>query len=89
MGRSAAALLVAGLLLLLGPASLSGGGGGAAPERHQYCVVGAGPAGLQLGFFLQQAQRGRGQHNGYGDEAGMVHFWQHDKYHRQRERGRG
>ena len=56
MGRSAAALLVAGLLLLLGPASL-GGGGGAAPERHQYCVVGAGPAGLQLGFFLQQAQR--------------------------------
>ena len=50
------ALLVAGLLLLLGPASL-GDGGGAAPERHQYCVVGAGPAGLQLGFFLQQAQR--------------------------------
>lgn len=35
----------------------SGSGSGDAAEQHQYCVIGAGPAGLQLGFFLQQAGR--------------------------------
>ncbi|XP_031575039.1 FAD-dependent oxidoreductase domain-containing protein 2-like [Actinia tenebrosa] len=26
-------------------------------EGHQYCVVGAGPGGLQIGYFLERAQR--------------------------------
>ncbi|XP_067089644.1 FAD-dependent oxidoreductase domain-containing protein 2 [Osmerus mordax] len=26
-------------------------------RRHDYCVLGAGPAGLQMGYFLQRAQR--------------------------------
>ena len=26
-------------------------------EHHSYCVIGAGPAGLQMGFFLHRAQR--------------------------------
>lgn len=25
--------------------------------HHQYCVVGAGPGGLQIAYFLQQAGR--------------------------------
>lgn len=25
--------------------------------RHQYCIVGAGPAGLQLGYFLKKDNR--------------------------------
>ena len=24
---------------------------------HQYCVIGAGPAGLQMGYFLKSAER--------------------------------
>lgn len=26
-------------------------------SHHDYCVVGAGPAGLQMGYFLHQAKR--------------------------------
>jgi len=26
-------------------------------EKHQYCIIGAGPAGIQLGHFLKHAQR--------------------------------
>jgi len=26
-------------------------------EHHEYCIVGAGPGGLQLGYFLQKAGR--------------------------------
>ena len=26
-------------------------------QFHEYCIIGAGPAGLQLGYFLQKAQR--------------------------------
>ena len=29
----------------------------AAAEHHRYCVIGAGPAGLQLGHFLHRAAR--------------------------------
>ncbi|XP_062589630.1 FAD-dependent oxidoreductase domain-containing protein 2-like [Saccostrea cucullata] len=29
----------------------------AAPVYHDYCVIGAGPAGLQIGYFLQRSQR--------------------------------
>ncbi|XP_061191212.1 FAD-dependent oxidoreductase domain-containing protein 2-like [Saccostrea echinata] len=29
----------------------------AAPTYHDYCVIGAGPAGLQIGYFLQRSQR--------------------------------
>ena len=53
MGQAAPLLSVAGLLLL-GPASL---GDGAGADSHDYCVVGAGPAGLQLGLQLQDAGR--------------------------------
>ena len=42
------------LLYVLGEAARAAN---AEAERHQYCVIGAGPAGLQLGFFLQNAQR--------------------------------
>ena len=27
------------------------------PRYHDYCVVGAGPAGLQMGYFLERANR--------------------------------
>jgi cation diffusion facilitator CzcD-associated flavoprotein CzcO len=27
------------------------------PENHDYCIIGAGPAGLQMAYFLQQAGR--------------------------------
>eukprot|EP00435_Cladocopium_sp_Y103_P009705 s77_g2.t1 len=26
-------------------------------EQHQYCIIGAGPAGVQLGHFLKHAHR--------------------------------
>ena len=29
----------------------------ASPEEHEYCVIGAGPAGLQIGYFLHKAHR--------------------------------
>lgn len=29
----------------------------ASPKEHEYCVIGAGPAGLQIGYFLHKAQR--------------------------------
>jgi len=29
----------------------------ASKMRHDYCVIGAGPAGLQMGFYLQKAGR--------------------------------
>lgn len=38
--------------LLLAPLACA-----AAAERHDYCIVGAGPGGLQLGHFLHQAGR--------------------------------
>lgn len=31
--------------------------GSASPIEHDYCVVGAGPAGLQIGYFLHKAHR--------------------------------
>lgn len=43
------------LLLLLTPPSFALT---SEPHRyHDYCIVGAGPAGLQLGFFLKRAGR--------------------------------
>ena len=30
---------------------------GSTVEQHQYCVIGAGPAGLQLGHYLHTAGR--------------------------------
>jgi hypothetical protein len=32
-------------------------GAGAADEHHKYCIVGAGPAGVQLGHYLHKAGR--------------------------------
>jgi NADPH-dependent glutamate synthase beta subunit-like oxidoreductase len=26
-------------------------------QFHEYCIIGAGPAGLQLAYFLQKAKR--------------------------------
>ena len=26
-------------------------------QFHEYCIIGAGPGGLQLGYFLQKAKR--------------------------------
>lgn len=31
--------------------------GSASPIEHDYCVIGAGPAGLQIGYFLHKAHR--------------------------------
>lgn len=31
--------------------------GSASPIEHDYCVIGAGPAGLQIGYFLRKAHR--------------------------------
>ena len=44
------------VLVLLVVFCLSAGKGVPA-ERHDYCVIGAGPGGLQLGYYLQQAGR--------------------------------
>jgi len=29
----------------------------ASAEHHKYCIVGAGPAGVQLGFYMQKYKR--------------------------------
>ena len=42
---------VAALMVAVGPGSL------AAEEKHKYCIVGAGPGGLQLGHFMLTAGR--------------------------------
>ena len=26
-------------------------------SKHQYCIIGAGPAGLQMGYFMKKARR--------------------------------
>ena len=52
--------LPAALLLLLFPLSAVIGVARAAidqPDRYDYCVLGAGPAGLQAGHFLAKANR--------------------------------
>lgn len=39
---------------------LAGSGSGSgrnASMSHEYCVLGAGPAGLQMGYFLSRSQR--------------------------------
>ena len=52
--RQALALaMVAALLSAAHPE----GGAGCTSSAHDYCIVGAGPAGIQLGHFLQQAHR--------------------------------
>ncbi|XP_058164732.1 FAD-dependent oxidoreductase domain-containing protein 2 isoform X2 [Dasypus novemcinctus] len=61
MGLSAAALLWGppGLLLTLAlhPALFLRPAKAPAPPSRDYCVVGAGPAGLQMAYFLQRAGR--------------------------------
>ena len=39
------------------PAPEAATGLGAEPSVHERCVIGAGPAGLQLGFFFEQQRR--------------------------------
>ena len=39
------------LFYLLGPQTHP------APRYHDYCVIGAGPAGLQMGYFFHRAGR--------------------------------
>ena len=48
------------LLLLSSLAAFSGalrGSASSSTRTHETCIIGAGPAGLQLGFFLSQAKR--------------------------------
>jgi len=44
-------IIVASIVLLIGPSSSRG------IEYHDYMVIGAGPAGLQMGYFLDRAGR--------------------------------
>lgn len=45
------------VLVLAGTGSGSGLHGRNNSVSHEYCVLGAGPAGLQMGYFLSRSQR--------------------------------
>ncbi|XP_045607554.2 FAD-dependent oxidoreductase domain-containing protein 2 isoform X2 [Procambarus clarkii] len=50
-------LLLSLLLLLLLACSATAGGAPGVVASHNYCVIGAGPGGLQMGYFLHKAAR--------------------------------
>ncbi|XP_030062661.1 FAD-dependent oxidoreductase domain-containing protein 2 [Microcaecilia unicolor] len=45
------------LLLLIFALWLGGARATSSPSHHDYCIIGAGPSGLQMAYFLQQAGR--------------------------------
>ncbi|XP_064419353.1 FAD-dependent oxidoreductase domain-containing protein 2 [Latimeria chalumnae] len=54
-------------------------GGSVLPSHHDYCIIGAGPSGLQMAHFLQRSQR---DYVVLEQSAGPGHFFRHYPRHR-------